>query len=202
MKGNPNIGLLGYGFMGRTHSNAFRQAPIFFDLPWKPVLKAVAARNAERVKASAENWGKGANRAAWGELVARPDIDLIDIASPNDTHREIAIAAAKAGKMVMCEKPLGRTAAEAEEMVSAVESARVPNTVWYNYRRVPAVTMIKQLLDEGKFGRIFHYRAKFLQDWTISQDLPQGGQGLWRLDVSVAGSGVTGDLLAHNIATR
>jgi predicted dehydrogenase len=196
-----NIGLVGYGFMGRTHSNAFLQAPRFFDLPYRPVLKAVAARNADRVKAFAANWGYESAETDWRALVERKDIDVIDIASPNDTHREIAIAAAEAGKMVMCEKPLGRTAAEALEMVTAVEAAGVPNTVWYNYRRVPAVTMIKNLLDEGKFGRIFHYRAKFLQDWTISQDLPQGGEGLWRLDVSVAGSGVTGDLLAHNIDT-
>ena len=196
-----NIGLVGYGFMGRTHSNAFLQAPRFFDLPYRPVLKAVAARNADRVKTFAANWGYESVETDWRALVERKDIDVVDIASPNDTHREIAVAAAKAGKMVMCEKPLGRTAAEAEAMVAAVESAGVPNTVWYNYRRVPAVTLIKQLLDEGKFGRIFHYRAKFLQDWTISQDLPQGGEGLWRLDVSVAGSGVTGDLLAHNIDT-
>ena len=196
-----NIGLVGYGFMGRTHSNAFLQAPRFFDLPYRPVLKAVAARNADRVRAFAANWGYESAETDWRALIDRKDIDVIDIASPNDTHREIAIAAAKAGKMVMCEKPLGRTAAEALEMVTAVEAAGVPNTVWYNYRRVPAVTMIKNLLDEGKFGRIFHYRAKFLQDWTISQDLPQGGEGLWRLDVSVAGSGVTGDLLAHNIDT-
>jgi predicted dehydrogenase len=196
-----NIGLVGYGFMGRTHSNAFLQAPRFFDLPYRPVLKAVAARNAERVKAFAANWGYESAETDWRTLVERKDIDVVDIASPNDTHQEIAVAAAKAGKMVMCEKPLGRNAAEAEAMVKAVESAGVPNTVWYNYRRVPAVTLIKQLLDEGKFGRIFHYRAKFLQDWTISQDLPQGGEGLWRLDVSVAGSGVTGDLLAHNIDT-
>ena len=196
-----NIGLVGYGFMGRTHSNAFLQAPRYFDLPYKPVLKAVAARNEERVKKFAANWGYESYVTDWRDLVNRKDIDVIDIASPNDTHRDIAIAAAKAGKMVMCEKPLGRTAKEAQEMVDAVEKAGVPNTVWYNYRRVPAVTLIKQLLDEGKFGRIFHYRAKFLQDWTISQDLPQGGEGLWRLDVSVAGSGVTGDLLAHNIDT-
>jgi predicted dehydrogenase len=196
-----NIGLVGYGFMGRTHSNAFLQAPRFFDLPYRPVLKAVAARNADRVKAFAANWGYESAETDWRTLVERKDIDVVDIASPNDTHQEIAVAAAKAGKMVMCEKPLGRNAAEAEAMVAAVESAGVPNTVWYNYRRVPAVTLIKQLLDEGKFGRIFHYRAKFLQDWTISQDLPQGGEGLWRLDVSVAGSGVTGDLLAHNIDT-
>jgi myo-inositol 2-dehydrogenase/D-chiro-inositol 1-dehydrogenase len=196
-----NIGLIGYGFMGRTHSNAFLQAPRFFDLGCKPVLKAVAARNEDRVKTFAENWGYESYETDWRNLVARKDIDVIDIASPNDTHHEIAIAAAKAGKIVMCEKPLGRNAKEAEAMVAAVEKAGVPNTVWYNYRRVPAVTLIKQLLDEGKFGRIFHYRAKFLQDWTISQDLPQGGEGLWRLDVAVAGSGVTGDLLAHNIDT-
>ena len=196
-----NIGLIGYGFMGRTHSNAFLQAPRFFNLPYRPVLKAVAARNKDRVKAFADNWGYESHETDWRKLVERKDIDVIDIASPNDTHHDIALAAAKAGKMVMCEKPLGRNASEAEAMVSAVEKAGVPNTVWYNYRRVPAVTLIKHLLDEGKFGRIFHYRAKFLQDWTISKELPQGGEGLWRLDVSVAGSGVTGDLLAHNIDT-
>jgi len=165
------------------------------------VLKAVCARNAERVKSFAENWGYESIETDWRALVDRQDIDLIDIASPNDTHHDIAIAAARAGKMVMCEKPLGRNAAEAEAMVAAAESARVPNMVWYNYRRVPAVVLIKQLIDEGKLGRIFHYRAKFLQDWTISRDLPQGGEGLWRLDVGVAGSGVTGDLLAHCIDT-
>ena len=194
-----NVGLVGYGFMGRTHSNAFLQAPRFFDVPYQPVLKAVCARNAERVKGFAETWGYQSVETDWRVLVQRNDIDLIDIASPNDTHAEIAIAAAKAGKMVLCEKPLGRNGAEARAMVQAVESANVPNMVWYNYRRVPAVALLKQLLDEGRFGRIFHYRSNFLQDWTISSDLPQGGEGLWRLDVSVAGSGVTGDLLAHNI---
>src|SRR6187455_3696730 len=194
-----NIGLVGYGFMVRTHSNAFLQAPRFFDLPCRPVLKAVAARNEDRVKKFTANWGYESYTTDWRDLVSRKDIDVIDIASPNDTHHDIAIAAAAAGKMVMCEKPLGRNAREAEAMTAAVEKAGVPNTVWYNYRRVPAVTMIKQLLDEGKLGRIFHYRAKFLQDWTISTDLPQGGEGLWRLDASVAGSGVTGDLLAHSI---
>jgi predicted dehydrogenase len=114
---------------------------------------------------------------------------------------DIAIAAAEAGKMIMCEKPLGRTAVESQKMVDAVEKAKVPNMVWYNYRRIPAVTLAKHMIDEGQLGRIFHYRAKFLQDWTISEDLPQGGEGLWRLDKSVAGSGVTGDLLAHCIDT-
>ena len=196
-----NIGMVGYGFMGRTHSNAFLQAGRFFDLEYQPVLKAVCARNAARAEAFAANWGYQSTETDWRKLVERSDIDLIDIASPNDTHAEIAIAAANAGKIVMCEKPLGRTSAEAGAMVDAVESAKVPNMVWYNYRRVPAVMLLKQLLDEGRLGRIFHYRAKFLQDWTISQDLPQGGEGLWRLDAAVAGSGVTGDLLAHNIDT-
>src|ERR671910_299025 len=122
---NLNIGLVGYGFMGRTHSNAFHQAPRFFDLPYRPVLKAVSARNEERVKKFAENWGYESYETDWRKLIERKDIDVVDIASPNDTHREIAIAAAQAGKMVMCEKPLGRTAEEAKAMVDAVEQAGV-----------------------------------------------------------------------------
>jgi predicted dehydrogenase len=195
------VGLVGCGFMGRTHSNAFGKVNRFFELEYEPILTAVCARNSASAEAFAENWGFPSVETDWRKLVARRDIDLIDIASPNDTHAEIAIAAAEAGKMVMCEKPLGRNAAEAEKMVGAVESAKAPNMVWYNYRRVPAVALAKQLVDEGRLGRIFHYRAKFLQDWTISADLPQGGLGLWRLDASVAGSGVTGDLLAHCIDT-
>lgn len=196
-----NIGLVGAGFMGRTHSNAFRQVGAFFDVDYEPVLKAIATRNAKGAADFAANWGYESSTDDWRELIARPDIDLIDIASPNDTHAEIAIAAAEAGKMVTCEKPLGRNAAEAEKMVAAVEAGKVANMVWYNYRRVPAVTLAKQLIDQGRLGRIFHYRAKFLQDWTISSDVPQGGMATWRLDASVAGSGVTGDLLAHCIDT-
>ena len=196
-----NIGLVGYGFMGRAHSNAFRQVGKFFDVTYEPTLKAVCARDESKVKGFARQWGWESVETDWKNLVKRKDVDLIDIASPNDTHAEIAVAAAKNGKMVLCEKPLGLNAAESEKIVKAVEKAGVPNMVWYNYRRLPAVTLAKQLVDEGKLGRIFHYRAKFLQDWTISKDLPQGGAGLWRLDVNVAGSGVTGDLLAHCIDT-
>ena len=195
------IGLIGYGFMGRTHSNAYRKVNNFFDVPYEPVLQAICARNEERAKEFAAKWGYASVETDWRKVVESPDIDLIDIASPNDTHAEIAIAAARAGKMVMCEKPLGRNGEESEAIVDAVEKAGVANMVWYNYRRVPAVTLAKQLIDEGRLGRIFHYRAKFLQDWTISSELPQGGEGLWRLDVKVAGSGVTGDLLAHCIDT-
>ena len=195
------LGLVGCGFMGRTHSNAFRQASVFFDLDYQPVLQAVCSRNADNANKFADNWGYHSVETDWRKLVERDDIDVIDIASPNDTHHDIAIAAAEAGKMVLCEKPLGRTAKESSAMVASVERAGVANMVWYNYRRVPAVTLAKQLIDEGKLGRIFHYRANFLQDWTIASDVPQGGEALWRLDAAVAGSGVTGDLLAHCIDT-
>lgn len=196
-----NIGLIGYGFMGRTHSNAFRKVGNFFDLSYQPVLKAICARDGSKAAAFAKRWGYESVETDWRRLIARDDIDLIDICTPNSSHADIAIAAAKAGKMILCEKPLSMDGAQGEKMVAAVKKAGVPNMVWYNYRRVPAVTLAKQLIDEGVLGRIYHYRAKFLQDWTISKDLPQGGAGLWRLDVKEAGSGVTGDLLAHCIDT-
>ncbi len=196
------IGLIGCGFMGRTHSNAYNRIKNFFpELMYTPVLKAVCSRNPEKVKAFAAQWGYESTETDWKVLIARDDIDAIDICTPNDSHAEIAIAAAAKGKMILCEKPLSRTLAEGQKMVDAVEKAKVMNTIWYNYRRLPAVTLAKQLIDSGKLGKIFHYRANFLQDWTISPELPQGGEGLWRLDVEAAGSGVTGDLLAHCIDT-
>ena len=166
-----------------------------------PVLKAACGRDAAKLKAYADNWGFESTETDWRKLIERKDIDAIDIVTPNDSHAEIAIAAARAGKMVLCEKPLSLDGPQGEEMVREIEKAGVPNTVWYNYRRVPAVTLAKQIIDSGKLGKIFHYRANFLQDWTISADLPQGGAGLWRLDAKAAGSGVTGDLLAHCIDT-
>src|SRR5438034_1592668 len=196
-----NIGLIGYGFMGRAHSNAYRKVNNFFDLAYRPILKSVCARSADKAKEFADKWGFESVETDWRKLVDRKDINLIDICTPNNTHAEIALAAAKAGKMILCEKPLAMNGSEALQMVEAVEKAAVPNMVWYNYRRIPAVTLAKQLIDEGRLGKIFHYRAKFLQDWTISSELPQGGEGRWRLDVNVAGSGVTGDLLAHTIDT-
>jgi predicted dehydrogenase len=196
-----HVGLIGCGFMGRTHSNAYRKVNNFFDLGYKPVLKAICDFNADKAGAFAKQWGYESVETDWKKLLARKDIDLIDICLPNNLHMEVAVAAAKAGKMIVCEKPLARDAKEGAKMVRAVEKAGVPNLVSYNYRRIPAVTLAKQLIDEGRLGKIFHYRAKFLQDWTISKDLPQGGDGLWRLDAKVAGSGVTGDLLAHCIDT-
>lgn len=193
--------MIGYGFMGRTHSNAYNRVSNFFDLEYKPVLKAACGRNAERVQAFADTWEYESIETDWRKLIARDDIDAVDICVPNNLHKEMAIAAAEAGKAILCEKPLAMNVAEGEEMCAAVEKAGVVNTVWYNYRRVPAVTLAKQIIDSGKLGRIFHYRANFLQDWTISEDLPQGGEALWRLDAKAAGSGVTGDLLAHCIDT-
>jgi predicted dehydrogenase len=196
-----NIGMIGYGFMGRAHSNAYVQVSHFFQTQHKPVLKAICARDAAKAKAFAEQWGYESIETDWRKLVARKDIDAIDICVPNNLHAEIAIEAAKNSKVILCEKPLAMNAAEGKKMVEAVEKAKVANTVWYNYRRIPAVTLAKKLIEEGKLGKIFHYRAKFLQDWTIKADLPQGGQGLWRLDINAAGAGVSGDLLAHCIDT-
>jgi len=195
------VGMIGYGFMGRTHSNAYKRLNDFFPVEHRPVLQAVCARNREKAQAFADNWGYQRIETDWRKLVEADDIDLVDIGAPNNMHHEIALAAAQAGKMVVCEKPLAMNVAEAQEMTQAVEAAGVPNMVWFNYRRVPSIALAKQIVDEGRIGRPFHYRAAYLQDWTIAEDVPQGGAGLWRLDVAVAGSGVTGDLLAHSIDT-
>ncbi|HSB94524.1 MAG TPA: Gfo/Idh/MocA family oxidoreductase [Flavitalea sp.] len=196
------IGLIGCGFMGRTHSNAYNRIGNFFpELQHEIILKACCARSESKAKSFAEQWGYESFETDWKQLVSREDIDAVDICTPNDTHSEIAVAAAAAGKMVLVEKPLARTVAESQQMIDAVEKAGVANTVWYNYRRIPAVTLAKHLIDSGKLGKIYHYRANFLQDWTINAELPQGGEGLWRMDASVAGSGVLGDLLSHCIDT-
>lgn len=194
-----NIGMIGYGFMARTHSNAYRRVNNFFDLAYQPVLKTVCGLVEAEAKAFAERWGYESWETDWHKVVADKNIDLIEICLPNNVHAEVAIAAAKAGKMVICEKPIARNSEEALTMTEAVEAAGVANMVSFNYRRMPAVMLAKQLIDQGKLGKIFHYRANFLQDWTISADVPQGGMATWRLDAKAAGSGVTGDLLAHCI---
>lgn len=198
-----NIGVIGCGFMGRAHSNAYLQVNHFFKRTYQPVLKACCARpeEADKMKAFAESWGYESCETDWRKLIERSDIDLVDICVPNIMHHDIAIAAAEKGKMIVCEKPLAMNVAEAEEMVAAVDKAGVANMVSFNYRRVPAISLARQIVDEGRIGRPFHYRATYLQDWTIATDVPQGGMALWRLDVKTAGSGVTGDLLAHSIDT-
>jgi len=196
-----NIGIIGYGFMGRAHSNAYRQVNRFFELGVEPVLKAAAARNEAKTQDFAARWGWESVETDWRRLIERKDIDAIDIASPNNTHHEIALAAAAAGKMILCEKPLAMNGAEAREMTAAVERAGVANMVWFNYRRVPAIALARQVIEEGRIGRPFHYRAQYLQDWTINPNLPLGGPTLWRLDGEVAGAGVTGDLISHSVDT-
>jgi len=201
MKKKLNVGLIGYGFMGRTHSNAYCKVNHFFDLPYEPSLQVVCGLEEDKAKAFAEQWGYQSYTTDWRKVVEDDRIDLVDICVQNNVHAEIAMAAAEAGKAILCEKPLALNGDQAREMVAAIEKAGVANLVSFNYRRVPAVTLAKQLIDEGRLGRIFHYRANFLQDWTISTQVPQGGMATWRLDVKAAGSGVVGDLLAHCIDT-
>ena len=193
-----NVGLVGYGFMGRTHSNAFLQAPRFFDLPYRPVLKAVCARNADRVKRIRRELGLPVDR----NRLAGPDAAQRHrphrYREPQRHSRRDRDSRRKGGKDGAVRSRWGEPLQKARPCRRR-RVCQVPNMVWYNYRRVPALVLLKELLDQADFGRIFHYRSQFLQDWTISQDLPQGGEGLWRLDASVSGSGVTGDLLAHNI---
>jgi len=196
-----NVGIIGYGFMGRTHSNAYCKVNNFFDIPYRPVLKTICGLDAGQAEAFAKQWGFQSHTTDWKSVINDESIDVVDICVPNNMHKEIAIAAAQAGKAILCEKPLALNVEQAREMVDAVEAAGVANMCSFNYRRVPAVTLAKQLIDEGKLGKIFHYRANFLQDWTISADVPQGGDATWRLDIKAAGSGVTGDLLAHCIDT-
>lgn len=197
------IGMLGCGFMGRAHSNAWSQVNHFFPREHKPVLKAAYGREEDREKLQkfADSWGYESIETDWRKVVERDDIDLIDVCVPNIMHHDCVIAAAQAGKIVVCEKPLAMTIKEGEEMVAAVEKAGVANMVSFNYRRVPAIALAKQVMDEGRVGHVFHYRATYNQDYTIGADVPQGGMALWRLDAKVAGSGVTGDLLAHSIDT-
>jgi predicted dehydrogenase len=197
MKKKLNVGLIGCGFMGKVHSNAYLKLNKFFDVGYEMVMKCVCDSNEKKLKAFAENWGWESTETDWRKMIARNDIDLIDICTPNNTHHDIVLAAA--GKMIALEKPLSMDAEEGVPMVKAVEKAGKPNMVWFNYRRVPAAALAKQIIDESRIGRVFHYRAKYLQDYTISPDVPQGGDALWRLDARVAGSGVTGDLLAHSI---
>ncbi len=190
-----NVGMVGYAFMGKAHSNAWLKVAKFFDLPVQPVMKAVCGRHEKPLKAFAKKWGWESVETDWRRLVRREDIDLVDICTPNSSHSEIAIAAARAGKAVACEKPLGMDASDARRMAAAVKKGRVPNMVWFNYRRAPAVSLAKQIIDEGRLGEIYHVRASYLQDWIMDPKFPL----VWRLEKAVAGSGAHGDLNAHII---
>jgi len=191
-----NVGMVGYAFMGRAHSNAYRQMPRFFpEVGAVPVMKAICGRNRDKVKAAAAQLGWQSYETSWRKLVARPDIEVIDIASPGDTHAEIAIAAARAGKVVFCEKPLANTLQEAQAMLRAVQQAKVKHMICFNYRKVPAVTLAADLVRKGVIGQVYHWRGAYLQDWIVDPNFPL----VWRLQKSKAGSGALGDIAAHNI---
>jgi len=194
-KKQVNVGLIGYQFMGKAHSNAYRQVNHFFDLPVEVNMHTICGRNETALKAAAEQYGWKNTETDWRKVIENPEIDIIDVSTPGNTHAEIAIAAAKAGKAVFCEKPIGNTLEEADSMLKAVQEAGVPHAVFHNYRKAPAVGLAKQLIESGKLGTIYHFRAVYLQDWIADPNFPL----VWRLQKEVAGSGTHGDINAHII---
>lgn len=195
MKKKINVAMIGYQFMGRAHSNAWRQVARFFDTPVEPVMKVICGRNKNAVEKAAGALGWEEYETEWQRIVERDDIDLIDICSPGDVHKTQAIAAAEAKKTVFCEKPLANTLPEAEAMLEAVKKNRVVHMICHNYRRAPAVTLAKQMIEAGEIGEIYHYRGTYLQDWIVNPQFPR----VWRLQKSVAGSGALGDIASHSI---
>jgi predicted dehydrogenase len=194
MKHTLAVGLIGYKFMGKAHSNAWRQAPHFFDLPAGVRMKTICGRNRTAVKKAAAKLDWENAETDWRCIIADPRIDIVDICTPNESHCEIAVAAAKAGKAILCEKPLARNVDEAGKMAQAVKKARVVNMICHNYRRVPAIALAKQMIERGEIGdRIFHFHARYAQDWIVDPNLPL----VWRLQSDPAGSGALGDIFSH-----
>lgn len=187
--------MIGYKFMGKAHSNAWRQAPHFFDLPARPVLHTICGRNAGGVREAADALGWENTATDWRAVVENPEIDVVDIVTGNDTHAEMAIAAMRAGKAVLCEKPLAMDAKQAHEMLDIARETGVVHMVCHNYRRIPAIVLAKQLIESGRLGEIYHYRARYLQDWIVDPNFPL----VWRLQGDLAGSGAHGDINAHII---
>src|SRR5215471_5573073 len=190
-----NVALIGYAFMGRAHSNAYRQVGPFFAPSLWPRMKVLCGRTRAKVEETARQLGWEEAATDWRQVVERRDIDLVDIVTPGDSHHDIAVAAAAAGKAVFCEKPLANSVRDAEAMLAAVRRAGVTHMVCHNYRRVPAVTLARQWIQEGRLGRIFHFRGTYLQDWIVDPNFPR----LWRLDKTKAGSGALGDIASHVI---
>ncbi len=197
MKDTLNMGLIGYKFMGKAHSNALARIGMFFEPSMKVGMKAICGREESWVKESATKFGWEGYETSWEKLIAREDIDAVDITAPSNAHMEIALGAAKAGKHIFCEKPLALTLKDAREMLKAAEDNKIKHQIGFNYRFAPAILLAKKLIDQGKLGTIFHFRGFYLQDWIIDPDFPL----VWRLDKNVAGSGSHGDLGAHVIDT-
>jgi predicted dehydrogenase len=188
-----NIALIGAGFMGKAHSNAWRQVSAFCSPRLTPRLKVICGLVPQQVRAAARAFGWAETVADWRAVIGRPDIHIVDICTPGDSHAEIAIAAARAGKVVLCEKPLANTVREAERMLAAVERAGVPHMISHNYRRVPAVLLARQIIRDGRIGKVRHFRGMYLQDWISDPAFPL----VWRLDRRTAGSGALGDIGSH-----
>jgi len=190
-----NVALIGYAFMGRAHSNAYRQVNHFFTPKHPARMKVLCGRTPDAVKTAASQLGWEETSTDWREVVRRKDIDIVDIVTPGDSHAEIAIEAAKAGKVVFCEKPLANTVKEAEQMLAAVTKAGVVHMICHNYRKAPAVTLARQIIDEGRLGRLYHFRGTYLQDWVADPNVPL----YWRLQKEKAGSGALGDIASHSL---
>lgn len=193
-KQTTNVCLIGHKFMGRTHSNAYLKVGKFFDLPTTPVMHTIVGRNKAELVEFADRWGWKNSSTDWKQAISNPEIQLVDVGTPNNAHMEMSIAALEAGKNVACEKPLAGNLAEARQMRDAARKAKGKTFVWYNYRRVPAVALAYQLARAGKIGRIYHIRAYYLQDWA-GPDVPL----IWRFQKEVSGTGSHGDLNAHII---
>jgi predicted dehydrogenase len=190
-----NIALIGHGFMGRAHSNAWRQVRSFFDVPYEPVLKVICGRNEGELIKAANKFGWQEHSTSWEEVIGREDIDVVDICAPGDMHLPIALAAAASKKIIFCEKPLANTVAEAKQMLEAARANGCVHMLCHNYRRAPAVALARELLGAGRIGEIYHYRGTYLQDGLVDPDYPR----VWRLEKARAGSGALGDLLSHSI---
>jgi predicted dehydrogenase len=190
-----NVALIGYAFMGKAHSNAYRQVSRFFSPRLKPRMKVLCGRTRANVEAAARTFGWEEVATDWRQVIQRPDIDIVDISTPGDRHAEMAIAAAQAGKVVLCEKPLANTVKDAERMLAAVEKAGVAHMICHNYRKAPAVILAKTLIAEGRIGKVRHYRGTYLQDWIVDPRFPR----VWRLEKEKCGSGALGDIASHSI---
>lgn len=189
-----NVGIIGYNFMGKAHSNAWRQAPRFFDLPYDVELHTICGRTKKSVVEAAATYGWQKASTDWREVVNDPEIDIIDVSTPTDSHCEIVVEAAKAGKAILCEKPMAMSVGEARKMVDAVKKARVVNMVCHNYRRIPAIALAKRMIERGDLGdRIYHYRARYAQDWIADPEFPL----VWRLQSKIAGLGTLGCIGSH-----
>lgn len=195
MKKNLNMALIGYKFMGKAHSFAYKNANLFFNLPMNVIMKTLCGRNEKPLKSACEQFGWEGIETNWKNLVKRSDIDLVDVTTPPNLHKDIVIEFAKEGKIIFCEKPLSTDLSDSYQMLETVEKYKVPHAICFNYRKLPAVALAKKLIMEGKLGKIYHMRAVYLQDWIVSPDFPL----VWRLQKKIAGSGAHGDINAHII---